>query len=305
MRLGTGYVEADRPAHHHVGELLRVRLCGFDIAYVFALPQNGDSVGDLHYLVQLVGDYDYGLAVALHVAHHVEQALRLLRGEHGGGFVQYEYVRAAVKHLDYLKGLLFGDGHIVDFFIGIDLEPVARADIRHLAANVPEVETEALVQAEDYVLGGGEHVHELEMLMDHAYVQVECVLGGIDRDGNAVDPDMPLVGEIDPGKHVHERGLAAAVLAEQGKYLALIDRHVYVVVDRDRPEMLRYAYELDRGLLLLRGLLGLRLRNRGRRLLPPGFLQSIPLLKVSLPIRHKSIFYYIVLLSICLPEREY
>ena len=53
------------------------------------------------------------------------------------------------------------------------------------------------------------------MLVDHTDAVFERILGGGDRDGFAVNVDLPLVGEIDAGEHVHQRRLAAAVFAEQ------------------------------------------------------------------------------------------
>ena len=65
-----------------------------DVADVLALAQHGHAVGDLQHLVQLMRDDDEGLAVGLHVAHDGEELVRLLRGQHGGGLVQDEDVRA-------------------------------------------------------------------------------------------------------------------------------------------------------------------------------------------------------------------
>ena len=234
--------------------------------------------------MQLVRDYDYRLAVLFHVAHDFEEALRLLRGQHRGGLVQYEDIRAAVKHLDYLERLLLGDGHIVDLLIGIDLEPVAPADIGHLAADILQIKAEALVKSEHDVLRRGKHVHELEMLMDHADVQIERILGGIYYDGLPFDLDMPLVGEIDAGEHVHQRRLAAAVLPEEREYLALIYAHVDMVVDRDGSEMLSYAYELDGGNAPLFGVSDRIRRRLGplRNMLAQIVFQVLPLLLMRL-----------------------
>ena len=57
----------------------------------------------------------------------------------------------------------------------------------------------------------------------------------IDCDGHrlVVDVDLPLVGEIDAGEHIHQRGLAAAVLAQQGQDLAFVQFKVYIFVCDD------------------------------------------------------------------------
>ena len=73
----------------------------------------------------------------------------------------------------------------------------------------------------------------LEVLMDHADAQGKGVLGGGDGHRLAIDVDLPLVGEVDAGEHVHQRGLAAAVLAQQGQDLALVQFKVYIFVCDD------------------------------------------------------------------------
>ena len=72
----------------------------------FALAQHGDLVRNGQHLVQLVGDEDDGLAVGAHVAHDLEQAVRLLRGQNSGRLVEDQDLRPAEQDLDDLDGLL-------------------------------------------------------------------------------------------------------------------------------------------------------------------------------------------------------
>ena len=51
------------------------------------------------------------------------------------------------------------------------------------------------------------------MLMDHADIECERIFGFTDRDGSAIDLDFPQVREVDPGKNIHQRRLATAVLS--------------------------------------------------------------------------------------------
>ena len=74
------------------------------------------------------------------------------------------------------------------------------------------------------------------MLVYHADAEVEGVLGRANDDLAPVDVDLALVGVVDAGEHIHERGLAAAVLAEQGQDLALVDVEPHPVVGLDRAE---------------------------------------------------------------------
>ena len=82
---GAVDVQGDRVAHHHVRKGLGARLAGFHGSDVLALPEDGDLVGEGHDLVELVGDDDDGFPVGLHGPEHLEELIRLLGGEDGGG----------------------------------------------------------------------------------------------------------------------------------------------------------------------------------------------------------------------------
>ena len=208
-------------------------LGGDHLAHVLALAQHHHAVGDVLHLVQLVGDDDDRLAVVAHVAQHREELVGLLRGEHGGGLVEDEDLGAAVEQLDDLDRLLLRDGHVVDLLVGVHVKAVGVADLADALGGGREVELALLLEAQHDVLGGGEDVHQLEVLVDHADAVVEGVLGRADDHGLAVDLDGAAVGEVDARQHVHERGLAAAVLAEQGQDLAAVDVEVDVLVCND------------------------------------------------------------------------
>ena len=238
-------VQGDRPAHHHVGELLGIGVLGGHIADVLPLAQHCHPVGDGHDLVELVGDNDHGLAVRLHVAQHVEEAVGLLGGEDGGGLIQDEDVGPAVEDLDDLHRLLLGYRHVVDLLVRVHLEAVLGTDLPDASGDRLEIQPPLVFQPEGHVFGGGEHVHQLEVLVDHADAQVEGVLGGADGDGVSVHRDLALVREIDAREHVHQRGLAAAVLSQQGEDLPLADVQVHPVVGHNGAEGLGDAPHLD------------------------------------------------------------
>ena len=80
------------------------------------------------------------------------------------------------------------------------------------------------LDAEHDVLGDGEHRHEHEVLVDHADAGGDRVARAAERDRLAVDQDLALVGLVEAVQDVHQRGLAGAVLAEQGEDLAGLRR---------------------------------------------------------------------------------
>ena len=239
-------VQGDRAADHHVGQGLRVRLRGVDRANVLALAENGDLVGQGHDLVQLVGNDDDGLAVGAHVAQHLEELVRLLRGQNSGRLVQNQDVGPAVENLDDLNGLLLRDGHVVDLLGRVDVESVPVADLLNPFVGRSHIELLPLVESKDDIFRGGEYVDQLVVLVDHADLVVECVLRAADRDRLSADQDLAVVGEVDACEHIHQRGLAAAVFAEQGQNLAVIDRQVDPVVGDNRAKTLGDVSQFNR-----------------------------------------------------------
>ena len=207
-------------------------LCG-DVTDILALAQDGDTVTDGQDLVQLVGDDDDRLAVGLHVADDAEQLLGLLRGQNCRRLVEDQDVRAAVQHLDDLQRLLLADAHLVDLLVEVKGELVLFADGAGLVVDLFQVELLAAAHRQGDILCRGEHVHELEVLVDHADAQVQRVAGGADGRRLVADIDLALVGEVDTGDHVHQGRLAAAVFAQQGQNLAAAHAQGNILVGHD------------------------------------------------------------------------
>ena len=125
------------------------------------------------------------------------------------------------------------------------------------------VEPAWLLEAENNVLRRGQDIDELEMLVDHADAEIKRVLRRADDDLLVVDEELPLIRKIYAGEHIHERGLAAAVFAEQGEDLAAIDVQPDLVVCDDRTEGLRNVAHSHCGMLAVqrRQLLAVRCKE--------------------------------------------
>ena len=210
---GSVNVQCGGLTHHHVGQGLGGGiLCGYG-ADVFALPQNGHPVGQLQYLLQLVGNDDNGLAVSTHGPKYIKELFGFLRCQYGSWFVKNEDIGTPVEYLDDLDRLLFRNAHVIDFFVGINIKAVFFADLPDTGVDGLFVEFPGLPKAQYDVLTCGEYVHQLKMLMDHADAKINGVLGGTDGDGLPVHEDLALIGEIDAGDHVHQCGFSAAVFS--------------------------------------------------------------------------------------------
>ena len=233
-RVGPVDVQRHGVADHHIGHLLRVGGSGGHVADELPVAQHGHAVGQGFNLVHLVGDDDDRLVVVAHVAQHGEELVGLLRGQHGCRLVEDQDIRAAVEDLHDFDRLLLGDGHVVDLLVGVDLEAIGVADLPDLLGGLPEIKLAR--QAQHDVLRGGQHVDQLEVLVDHADAEVEGVLRGTDDDVLAVDADLALVRKIDAGEHVHQRRLAGAVFPQQGEDLAAVNIQPDLVVGHGGPE---------------------------------------------------------------------
>jgi hypothetical protein len=91
------------------------------------------------------------------------------------------------------------------------------------------------------------------VLVDHADPGGHGVAGTGELHRLAVHQDATLVGAQQAEQHVHQGGLAGAVLAQQGVDLAGLDHQVDAVVGGEGPEPLGDALELElhRHLLVL------------------------------------------------------
>ena len=190
-----------------------------------AAAHHGHPVGVALHVGHLVGDQDHGRALATgERLHGLQQPRGLGVGEDRGGLVQDQDAGAGQQHLQDLDPLLLGDGEVADAPVGVGLEAQRmrlgedrRADTGQplaVAAHVVVVVDHRHAQQD--VLGDGEGCHQLEVLVDHA----DAVFGGVARTGQAhrvlVDPQFAGLGRVEAGGDVHQRGLAGAVLAEQG-----------------------------------------------------------------------------------------
>ena len=160
----------------------------------------------------------------------------LLRGQHGGGFVQDQDVGAAEQHLDDLQGLLLADAHLIDLRGQVQGKAVFFADGPDLAADLFQVELFPGFHAQGDVFQRGEDIHQLEVLVNHADAQAQGIPGGADIHRFIPHIDLALIGVIDAGDHVHQGGLARPVLSQKGKDLAAADFKGHVMVGRHFTE---------------------------------------------------------------------
>jgi len=209
-----------------------------------------------------VGDEDDARAGVAELTHDDHELVGLLGGQHGGRLVEDEDLGVARERLDDLDALLHADRELLDDGVGVDVEAEAPGDLAHLRAGGLQVEPPAgagLLVAQHHVLRHGEDGDEHEVLVHHADARRHGVAGAGEPLDDVVEQDLALVGLVQAVQHVHERGLARAVLAEQRVDLSRFDDEVDVIVGHEAAEALGDAAEFElHNCTLSRGVRGRR-----------------------------------------------
>ena len=192
------------------------------------------------------------IAVRRQAREDLEELGRLLRRQHGGRLVQHEDLGAAVERLQDLDALLLADADVLDACIRVDREarsaPASsrtrasraarsRAARRRASAPPPRTMFSATV------------ITGISMKC-WCTIPIPAAIASFaesNATGFPFDPDLALVGPVEPVEDVHQRRLAGAVLAEQRVHLARLEVEVDVVVGDDAGEALGDAAQLEDG----------------------------------------------------------
>jgi hypothetical protein len=155
------------------------------------------------------------------------------------------------QHLEDFHALLLGDGERVDALRRVDLEAQFRGLVADVALDLAQPLAVALElgrrrRGEQYVLRHGERPHQLEVLVDHADAMPRRIARPAEAHRVVVDQQLPRLRRVEPGRDVHQRRLAGAVLAEQRVHLAPARGKVGVGQCREAIEGLADAGEFER-----------------------------------------------------------
>ena len=129
VRFATIDDELHVAADHQRREVVLVGLRRNARADDLASPDDGDPVGDLEDLVELVADEDDRVALGGEAPEDLEDLLGLLRRQDGGRLVEDEDPRLPVERLEDLDPLLPADRQRADLDVRVDLEPEPLAEL--------------------------------------------------------------------------------------------------------------------------------------------------------------------------------
>ena len=199
-------------------------LCRREVGDGLTVTQDGDRIGDIADLVQLVRDHDAGDAVRLQGLEQVQQVFAVLLVEGSRGLVQNKNFTILTQRLGDLHELLLADADLVDGRIGIFVQTDALQKRDGGGADLVPVDDAVFAQrfADEHVLGDGELRDHSQLLMDDGDTGSLRLGDALKAAHLAVYDDVASVAAVgvDAGQDVHQRGFARAVLAHQRLDLA-------------------------------------------------------------------------------------
>ena len=239
----------DDAAHHHGDDLVDGDRRRLDRGHVPAVAHDGHPIGDLPQLLKAMRDVDDAHALRAESADDAEELVDLRVGQGGRRLVHDEDGGVQREGLGDLDHLLLRDLEVADLGARVEpqVEPVdelgGQRDLLLLVHH--EGEAAPRLAAHVDVLGDGEVRSQHELLVDHAEAQVAA--GSRVRDVHllALERDGAGILAVDAGQDLHERGLAGAVLADEGMHLAGAQLELGVHQGLDAGEVLVDALHAD------------------------------------------------------------
>ena len=233
-RLGGALVdlEAHLAAHHQLGELLLVGVFGGDMGHHFTPAHDGDLIRDGQDLPQLVGDEDDGRPLIPQLFQHLEQVIRLLRGQHPGGLVEDQDAGTAIERLEDLDPLLQAHRQILDLLVQRHLETIVPCQLAQqlLGGRQALAQAPAVLGPQDDVFQYGKVVHQHEVLVHHAHPGGNRILGAMGFERIPVDQHLAFVGVVETVNDAHQGRLAGAIFADDAVNAAFTNLKVDLLV---------------------------------------------------------------------------
>ena len=181
--------------------------------------------------MQLVRNVEDRAAFGCHAAQDDEELLDLLRRQDRGRLVHDQQVRLQKKRADDLDPLPLSDRQRRDDPPWLELQPVVLHHVEDARLKVARGDPRVHPQRD--VLQHRHCLEKREVLENHADAEHPGGLGILHDGRGAIPDDLPFIGLHDAVDHLHEGGLAGAVLAEKRMDLARQNRKTDVIVGKD------------------------------------------------------------------------
>ena len=191
---------------------------------------------------------DDGHARGLEPGHQRKQALRLARGQRGGGLVHDEQARIAGQRPGNLHQLLLGHDELAHACVRVQQEAYFGKRLARLLTHRLVVKEEALLDlvAQEDVLRNRQVVRQVELLVDqHNALRLGRARAAARGAHGTVHHHLAGGRALVPRQNLHQRGLARAVLAQQAIDAARLQRKAHAVQHAHRAKLLGDVAELD------------------------------------------------------------
>ena len=175
------------------------------------------------------------------VFHDLHQLIDFLRSQHGCRFVKNQNVIITVQHLQDFDPLLHSDRNIFDFRIKIYLEPIFFTQGFHLLAGCLSGQESAfgILCSQNDIVQHRKNIDQLEMLVNHAYIECGRIIGAADPDHLTVLADLPLFRLIQTKEDAHQRGFPGAVLPQKSVDFTFFQLKRNVIIGYDTGKFFR------------------------------------------------------------------
>ena len=208
-------------AADHLGHDLRLGGLGDAVGGdVGAVAHHRDGVAEGEDLVEAVGDEDQGATLVAQAAGDGEEPGHLVATERGGRLVHDEQSSVERDGLGDLDDLLVGDRQTERRAARVDVHAEPLEEVASPRGACRPVDRGRLPAdghpAHEDVLGDREVGEERRLLVDDRDAGVLGLGRRAEVDGLAAEQEVPAVAAVDAGDDLDQRGLAGAVLADQG-----------------------------------------------------------------------------------------
>ena len=256
LRFGFFHRKVNVTTDHHSGQFFFRRVFNVDRSDIFTFAQNGASVRNRHNLVKFMRNEKNRLPFFGKIAHYLHKFVDFLRSKNRRRLVEYENFVVAVKHFQNFRSLLHTDRYVFDFCVGIDVQSVLFAQIHNfLLRFFLQDKTEfCIFRSENNVFQNGKTIYEFEVLMNHSYAEIGCVVRIVDLYFHPVFLYYAFVRLIKSEQNRHKGGFSCAVLSQKRVNFAPFKLQRDIVVCFNSGEYLGNVTHFDNVIRLLLGI---------------------------------------------------
>ena len=235
--------------HHVADDFIQIGVRHVQNGHVAAVAHDRRAVADLHDLLQTMRDINDGNAARFQHTDRIEQRFDFTIGQRRGGFIHHQHLGIDGKCLGDLHHLLVRHAQIAHQRAGADFHAQIIQYLLRIGVHTLPIHHEAVfhdLPPHEYVFRHGQLFRQVQLLIDDGNAHPLRIVRRGDFHFPAVKQDFAFVLLICARKHLHQRGFARAVFAEQRVHLALFHGEIYVIQRQNAREFFNDALHLQK-----------------------------------------------------------